>query len=208
MLEFLNKYAKNIFASQNGEEGILIEALSRMKIVKGNAVEVGASNGTFCSNTALLIRDYGWSAKLIETQWALWKECSDAWAHRSDVKCICSHVDQYNVNAFVDASCDVFSSDTDGQDYVIFKGLKAKPKIVIVEIDSSFLPDNHSFNSDGAPGYGPMLALALERGYFLLAHTGNMVFVDNKYRDLFQEIIGDGVSNSGLYFNRSWAPAT
>lgn len=203
MLEFLNKYASNTTYSQNGEEGILIECLKRMKIKTGHAVEIGANNGRWCSNTALLI-DGGWSCKMVEGDFNLWKECSNNWKDNPKVSCQCSMVDKYNINAFVDNKCDVLSIDTDGQDYEIFKALKAKPKIVIVEIDSSILPHDSGFNSAGGAGYKAMVELGIEKGYSLLAHTGNLVFIDKQYKKIFPEITGDPLYNHEKYFNRSW----
>lgn len=206
MLEFLNKYASNITYSQNGEEGILIECLSRLKIKTGHAVEIGANNGIWCSNTALLLKN-GWTGKLVESDFNLWKQCEENWKPYPAVKCQCSHVDKYNINAFVDDKCDVLSIDTDGQDYEIFKALKAKPKIVIVEIDSSIPPDNNGFNADGGAGYRVMVEQGIEKGYFLLCHTGNLVFVDKQYKKLFPEVKGDGLKNAEQYFKTDWLKA-
>lgn len=207
MIEFVNKYAKNYSHSQNGEEGILIEVLSRMGICVGRCVEVGGNDGTFCSNTALLL-ERGWSGSFIESDFGLWQQCRDRWKQRPDVKCICSHVDGQNVNAFVDDSCDVLSVDTDGADYEIFDGLKAKPKIVIVEIDSSIPPDKNEFNSDGGAGYLPMVSLARDKGYFLVAHTGNLVLVDGQFwASCFSDIWAHPLLHAELYFNRSWLKA-
>ena len=206
MLELLNKYAKNITYSQNGEEGILIECLKRMKITTGYAVEIGANNGKWCSNTALLIEN-GWTCKMVEADFNLWKLCADNWKGNDKVTCTCSMVDKYNVNAFVDNTCDVLSIDTDGQDYEIFKALKAKPKIVIVEIDSSIPPNQTGFNSEGGAGYKVMVELGIEKGYTLLCHTGNLVFVDKQYKKLFPEIKGDGLKNSEQYFKTDWLKA-
>lgn len=205
MISFVNEYAENHVYSQNGEEGILEEVLLRIRDPRVDVycVEIGGHDGKFCSNTAHLI-EQGAHGKFIETDWNLWKKCSDNYADNPRVKCICSHVDQYNINAFVDDKCDVLSLDTDGGDYHLFQGMKAKPKIVIVEIDSSFPPESDEVNSDGAGGYGPMVRLGISKGYFLLAHTGNLVFVDDKYRELFPEIVGDGIENAELYFNRGW----
>jgi hypothetical protein len=49
-----------------------------------------------------------------------------------------------------------------------------------------------------------MVKLAIEKGYFLLAHTGNLVFVDKQYRKLFPEVKGDGVKNFHEYFKCDW----
>jgi hypothetical protein len=167
-------------------------------------VEIGGHDGKFCSNTALLI-DSHWNGLFVEADYNLYLQCKANWANNPNVRSQCSRVDERNINAFVDDSCDLLSLDTDGSDYEIFKGLKAKPKIVIIEIDSSYPPEiKYRFNKDGAGTYNNTTALGIEKGYFLLCHTGNLVFVRNEYRELFPEIEGDGLSNSELYFKRDW----
>lgn len=206
MIDFFNKYGANLTFSQNGEEGLLIECLSRIKNVNKVCVEVGANNGHWLSNTALLCKD-GWTGKMVESVHALWKQCTENWKDYPNVTCTNSHVDAYNINAFVNDKCDVLSIDTDGQDYNIFKALKAKPKIVIIEIDSSIYPTENRFNNEGGAGYKPMVELGIEKGYFLLCHTGNLVFVANEFRKLFPEIKGDGIANHEQYFKKDWLKA-
>lgn len=198
-------YAGNVH-SQNGEDGIIAECLKRMKIEIGYSVEVGGNDGLWLSNTRNLL-EKGWSGLFVEADFGLWQQCWDAWKQRPDVRCACSRVDQYNVNAFVDDSCDVLSLDTDGSDYKIFKGLQAAPRIVIVEIDSSIPPDELGFNSDGGAGYREMLDLAYVKNYHLIAHTGNMVFVESRLRHLFPDISADPREDVDLYFNRGWLKA-
>jgi hypothetical protein len=206
MLTFTNKYAKNEKFSQNGEEGILIEVLKRLKIDTGNCVEIGGNDGRWLSNTALLIEN-GWTGKFIEADFDLWQNCVANWKGNDKVRAVCSFVSADNVNAFVDADCDVLSVDTDGKDYEIFKALEAKPKVIIIEIDSSIPPDADRYNKEGGAGYLPMVKLGIEKGYFLLAHTGNQVFVDKQYKKLFPEAKGDGIKNSGEYFKTDWLKA-
>jgi len=203
MQSFVNKYAKNITYSQNGEEGILIEVLSRLGIEKGHCVEIGANDGKYCSNVALLI-EKGWSAKMVEADFNLWTKCCENWKGNNLVKSQCTRVDQYNINAFVNDDCDLLNIDVDGLDYKIVEALKAKPKIVIVEIDSSIPPDKPGFNVEGAAGYRSMVELGLSKGYFLLAHTGNLVFVDAELQELFPEIEGDPLVDTKDYFKTAW----
>lgn len=207
MLDFLNKYRRDYFASQNGEEGILLEVVKRIGLDNGRCVEIGGANGLFCSNTALLIRDHGWRGRFVEAQFELWRQCQDNWKDNPNVRSTCSHVDTHNINTFVDDSTDLLSLDTDGSDYELFCAMRARPKICIVEIDSSFPPDKEGFNSDGGAGYFSMMVAALERGYFLLAHTGNLVLVRDEYRELFPEIEGHPILDSEKYFNRAWLKA-
>lgn len=203
MLSFLHKYASPGRYSQNGETGILNEALRRMGITQGHCVEIGANNGYYCSNTAELI-EQGWTGLFVEADYELYKTCAQNWGFIGGVRAQCSRVDANNINAFVDDRCDVLSLDTDGSDYLIFDGLKARPKIAIVEIDSGLDPAFSSFNSDGAANYFAMALLGISKGYFLLCHTGNMVFVLEQYKSLFPEVEGDPLRDIDLYFNRAW----
>jgi hypothetical protein len=206
MLTFTSKYAGNIRFSQNGEEKLLIEILKRLKIETGVCCEIGGNDGRWLSNTALLIEN-GWTGKFIEADFDLWQNCVANWRGNDKVRAVCSFVSADNVNAFVDADCDVLSVDTDGKDYEIFKALEAKPKVIIIEIDSSIPPDADRYNKEGGAGYLPMVKLGIEKGYFLLAHTGNQVFVDKQYKKLFPEAKGDGIKNSGEYFKTDWLKA-
>jgi hypothetical protein len=203
MLTFYNKYAKDEVYSQNGEEGLLIEVLRRLKIDTGHCVEFGGHNGKYLSNTALLI-DKGWTGHFIEADYDLWELCCKNWARNERVKSTCSMVNPGNIGAFVDEDCDVVSIDVDGIDFQIFQAMEAKPKIVIIEIDSSIPPDADRFNREGGAGYLPMVKLGAEKGYFLLCHTGNLLFVDKQYKKLFPEIKGDGIKNAGDYFRTCW----
>lgn len=203
MITFYNKYGGNVTYSQNGEEKILIECLKRLNLTTGNCVEIGGHDGKYLSNTALLI-DNGWTGKFVEADFDLWQKACSNWQHNKNVKCQCSFVNEENVNAFVNSDCEVLSIDTDGVDYKIFKALTARPKIIIIEIDSSLPPDVTGFNSEGGASYIEMVKLGIEKGYFLLCHTGNLILVDKQYRKLFPEIVGDGVDNAELYFKTDW----
>lgn len=204
MLSFLNKYAKNYKFSQNGEEGCLLEAFVRMKQDRGHCVEIGGADGHFCSNTALLLENVGWSGLFVEADYGLYLKCGENWKHNPRVRSQCCYVDERNINAFVGDDCDLLSLDTDGLDYKIFCGMKARPKIVIVEIDSSLPPDKEVFNADGAAGYWAMTVAALERGYFVLCHTGNLVLVRQEYGHLFPEIDKHPLVDYEYFFNDAW----
>lgn len=205
MLSFLNKYGGNVH-SQNGEDSLVSEIFRRMGITTGHAVEIGGNNGLWLSNTRYLI-EQGWSGLFVEANYDLYLESKANWAHNPKVRSQCSAVSEQNINAFVDERCDLLSLDTDGGDFLMFEALKAKPKIVIVEIDSSIPPDSDERNSDGGVGYKPMVELALSKGYFLLCHTGNLILIDEEWRYLFPEAAEHPLVYSHLYFNRSWLKA-
>ncbi len=204
MLSFYNKYGKDFTYSQNGEEGVLNEILNRIKSVNKLCVEIGANNGIWLSNTAWLIKEKGFTGLMVEADYDLWEQCCKNWAGNERVRSTCSMVNPSNINAFVVDDIDVLSVDVDGIDYQIFQAMEAKPKVVIIEIDSSIPPDEERFNSEGGAGYLPMVKLGLSKGYFLLCHTGNLVLVDKQYKKLFPEIKGDGIKNADEYFKRDW----
>lgn len=203
MLDFLNKYAGNVH-SQNGEDFILRECVKRMGLTTGHCVETGGNDGLWLSNTRLLLES-GWTGLFIEADYNLYLKCKQNWQHNPKVRSQCCYVDERNINAFVDERCDLLSLDTDGSDYKIFQGLQARPKIVIMEIDSSIHPENPGFNSDGAAGYFRGVELGLEKGYFLLGHTGNLVLIREEFKHLFPEVDGaHPLIEWWHYFKRDW----
>jgi hypothetical protein len=184
MIEFAKRYARNSF-SQNGEDGIIAECLKRMCIKEGVSVEFGAPDKFYCSNTQAL---RGWTKffyDLSESDGVIKKEITTE-----------------NVNEL--PICEVLSIDTDGADWYIWKAYTGKPKIVIVEINSSFPPHVSHISLDRGSSYKSMVELGLSKGYFLLCHTGNLIFILNEYKALFPEITGDPLYNSELYFNKNW----
>lgn len=204
MISFFIKYGKNYTYSQNNEEGILEEALKRIDLKTGKCFEAGGHNGKYLSNTAMLI-DQGWSGKFVEFDFDLHVQACENWKHAKDrVKCVCSAIGADNVDAFVDADVDVVSIDVDGQDLSIFRAMSAKPKVVILEVNSGFPPDVEHESPEKGCSYLSAAKAAIEKGYFVLCHTGNIVLVDKKYRKKFPEIEGDGIANSELFFRRDW----
>lgn len=190
MRSFINKYKSAGRYSQNGEEGILKEILKRMKLAKGTAVEFGGGDGFYCSNTAHL-RDKGWTV------------------HMYDIKAVDPYVHQKligpnNVNELPE--CDILSVDVDGNDYGIWKAYNGHPKIVIIEINSSVNPLSNQPVSDKikGTGYKPMVELGLSKGYFLIGHVGNLIFVLNEYKNLFPELTADPIKEVNEYFDYSW----
>lgn len=200
MLEFSNKYGKNIKYSQFGEEGIIEEVLRRIELMTCGythqpvAVEFGGHDGYFCSNTRLLEeRTTNWRVRMydINPQSPLVEK---------------REITPENVNNL--PACQILSIDCDGPDYGIWQAYKGQPDIVIIEINSSISPYTYTPVNDKnyGTGYLPMLVLGLQKGYFLLCHTANCVFVLNKYRELFPECVGDGIGNCELYFNTDHLP--
>jgi hypothetical protein len=187
MVGLVKKYGFN-FYSQNGEDGIIQECINRIGLRKGVAVEFGGADGFFCSNTAAL-RDVGWNVFMYDLQASKYVE------QRT--------ITPENVNEL--PKCDVLSIDIDGNDYAVWREYEGKPAIVVIEINSSYKPGVYIIN-DPAEGttYTPMVELGMSKGYFLLCHTGNLIFIDRKYRELFPEVAKDGLQNPEDYFKTDW----
>jgi len=79
------------------------------------------------------------------------------------------------------------SIDVDGNDYAIWKAYTGKSKVVIIEINSGLPKDKDFFAPENGANYSIMLKLAKSKGYELLAHTGNMIFVQKKYIKKFPD---------------------
>lgn len=206
-LAFHKKYSMDVY-SQNGEDGVIEEILSRLPPVVGLVVEFGAHDGEFCSNSRHLIVDKGWSGLLIEADWGLYNQCAGLYSHLSpqgpEVKQ--AFVTPENVNHLLPPKIDVLSIDVDGIDYHIWAAYKGDAKVVIIEINSS-LPPDFVMEGDKVRGssFWSMLLLGMVKGYFLICHCGNMIFVKNEYRDLFKDVPDClRYSDFPLFFNTSW----
>lgn len=186
MLTFAKKYGKNIF-SQCGEDGILEEVIDRIALIGGVSVEFGAPTREYCSNTFHL-----------PDHWV--KYYFDI--NPSDDAVTKMEITPDNINTL--PACTILSMDTDGEDLRLWQAYKGKPDIVIIEINSSLEPMKDHFSSLTGASYITMLKLGISKGYFLLCHTGNQIYILNKYRGLFPEILGDGIENFKDYFNTSW----
>lgn len=179
MIEFVEKYGYNKY-SQNNEDGIIEECLKRMNIVIGSCCEFGAADGYFCSNTRALI-EKGWMFTMLEAENG-------------------QFVTPENVNELV-PDCDVLSIDIDGNDYAVWKAYDKKPKIVVIEINSSLDPEVDHFSTDLGTNFSKMLELGWSKRYQLLCHTGNMIFIADEYWNLFPELRSN---NPYEFFNKSW----
>jgi hypothetical protein len=186
MLTFAAKYGSNIY-SQFGEDGIINQCLTRMNKLHGTCIEFGGHDGYFCSNTRRLA-ECGWNYLMYDIN-----------PGGLDVQK--KEITPDNVNEL--PPCDLISMDTDGHDYDLWKAYKGKPDIVIIEINSSLPPMVHHSSHEKGASYISMVRLAIEKGYFVLCHTGNVIAVLNKHRKLFPEVVGDGIDNYQDYFNTS-----
>lgn len=200
-VNFYSRYGADIH-SQNGEDGVLDEVFKRLKISKGSCCEFGAADGKYCSNTMNLIAQ-GWKGKMIEADPAWAKALIDN-TIKYGVELYFGNITVQNVNELVPQTLNLLSIDVDNDDYHLWHTYKGIAAVVIIEINSSVAPGVEMFPGTKGSSYTSMVKLGIDKGYFLLAHKGNCIFILNKYRKLFPEIEGDGLSNAEMYFDRSW----
>ena len=194
---FYNQYNKNIH-SQNGEDGIIEELLKRLNINNGWVCEFGAWDGIYLSNTFNLVKKK-FNAVFIE---------GDKDKYKDLLKTVETYPNIIPVNAFIEHNntensldnilktttipidFDILSIDIDSYDYQVWKSLEIyKPKIVIIEINSSVKVNNeihiHTPDKYQGTGFKPTYNLGIEKGYTFILHTGNMFFIRN---DLFDKL--------------------
>tara|TARA_R100000231_G_scaffold46133_1_gene39597 strand:- start:4189 stop:4926 length:738 start_codon:yes stop_codon:yes gene_type:complete len=96
---------------------------------------------------------------------------------------------------------DILNIDTDKFDHEIWSEYTGNPKIVIIEINSSINPESNEKGSD-VSSFSYSLNLARKKGYSLICHTGNMIYVRD---DLLEKLsIPSELINTVSLFNRNW----
>jgi len=193
-----NEYKKNIY-SQNGEDGIVEELLKRLNIGSGWVCEFGAWNGIYLSNTFNLVKNKNFNAVFIEGDKKKYNDLLKTVEKFPNIVPIEAYVDHNDTSNSLDNllkrtdipnDFDILSIDIDSYDYQVWKSLKVyKPKIVIIEINSSVKVDNsvhiHTPSKYQGTGFKPTYDLGLEKGYKFILHTGNMFFIRT---DLFDKL--------------------
>lgn len=166
--------------SQNGERGIIDEVIKRIKPKNKTAVEFGAPTKQYCSNIFHLI-DQGWTCHYYDSD-------------PREEGITQMFITPENINDL--PKCTIWSCDVDGIDYTLFGALKTKPDVIIIEINSSLDPNEPFYSPEKGSSFCGMNALASIKGYFLLCHTGNNIYLLNKHKDKFPD--------ADETFNTSW----
>lgn len=215
---------KNIY-SQNGEDGIIEFILSKIEVKDGWCCEFGAWDGKHLSNTFNLVSNKNYNAVYIEGDDEKFKDLLKTTNEFKSIVPINSWVEIDGLNSLdnilsrtkIPLNFDILSIDIDGLDYLIWESfVKYKPKIVVIEINSAFDPQINFSEDDlrydvmlsrsGGPRSGinfkTCFDLGKSKGYRLFTHTGNLIFIDNYYEDIFTELATE--SNYLDYFFRKW----
>ena len=190
MIDLLD-YRKNVFSFE-GEDGIIEKIFDILKTKNGYFCEFGAWDGIHGSNTRVLL-EKGWKGVYIEAQTERFFECcQNTKQFNNNVICLNNIVsyteeskklDSILKDTFLPSDFDLLSIDIDSCDYQVWDSLsKYKPKLVIIEIDSSHKDDIESIyesQKNTTTSFMSMNNLASKKGYKLLCSTGNMFFIRN-----------------------------
>ncbi|SDV47054.1 class I SAM-dependent methyltransferase [Chitinasiproducens palmae] len=190
----LSRLAQSLYA-QGTEEGILARLMERIAPTHRFCVDIGASDGLRNSNTALLLREQGWGGVLVEASDYRFGKLVDHYAGAEHVRLHHDRVqpdtiDRLLADAGVPEAFDLLSIDVDGNDYWLWRGLRAfAPRIVVIEYNPYYAPPerwvmcfNPAHEWDGSTYYGASLAslvrLGKSKGYELVCcdDMGNNAF--------------------------------
>ena len=201
--------------SQNGEDGVLAEILRRLNIEKGQFVEFGAWDGKFLSNTYSLLCK-GWGGVYIESDIERFRDLEKTrqkFPSQLEIfNCFVNFAGENTLDEILSKSktvidFDVLSIDVDTYDWHIWESLKCyKPLLVVVEINSSVPPgvlQIHQPPSVIGSSFSSMLNLAKNKGYTLICHTGNMIFVRQEILSQLQ-LSQQEIDYPELLFDYSW----
>jgi hypothetical protein len=177
--------------SRENEDEVIQELLADLPECSKVCVDIGAKM-LENSNTANLIINHGWRGILIEAGMKCWRQlCDDMIGFPVCV----SHarVTVANVNFLVPEKFDVLSIDIDGNDYWIWKTLKAEPPIVIIEYNPNrkigvmkydkmheWKRFKQRFGDQAYYRFGAsmndMIKLGVAKGYRVHSHNDNNIF--------------------------------
>lgn len=196
-------YARNNY-SQWGEDGIIEKIFNITGTTSKVAIEFGANDGFFFSNTAYLWSTQGWKGILIEGN----KNDFPKLVHNTQ-SFNCIPISEYvgiethsNLEAIlkkynITDQIDLLSIDIDGNDYYVFDSLTTlHPRVIIVEHNPT-LPatldlyqpyDAASTNNGFGSSVAALTRIAEKKGYKLICVTDtNCFFVQKELFHLFDE---------------------
>jgi len=194
---YLLAYRRNVF-SQNGEDGVLMKIFSML--AKSNshwAVEFGAWDGLFSSNTANFIKNHGWSGVYIEPDNGRFKNLLKNHTDNPKVHCIQEFISIEGKNRLdkilkgvkeLPHDFDLLSIDVDSCDYYIWNSLMDyRPKVVIIEFNPTIPLDYDyvqppDFSVHDESNLGILVKLGKKKGYELVSCVeNNAIFLRKEF---------------------------
>lgn len=217
----LNSYRKNVF-SQNGEDGVILFLLKKLKLLNKNndlwCCEFGAWDGIHGSNTFNLVKNFNYKAVYIEGDKNKYQDLLNTSKKFKKIipfnkfvnykKNSPNSLDKILKKTKISKDFDILSIDIDSFDLAVWRSLKKyRPKVVIIEINSGLLPGIKQIHGNGKIGnsFTSTLEYAQKNNYQLVCHTGNCIFIDKKYSKKLR-IQKKFLNNKkvDLLFDRSW----
>jgi len=192
-------FAGNI-NSQTGEDGIIQKIFSIIPPRPKWAVEFGAWDGKYLSNTCCLVEREDFRAVFIEADRARFLELNKIYDNNDNVCCINGFVgfhENDNLDSIlrpidIPTNFAILSIDIDGNDYHVWKAInRLKPMVVCIEYNPSIATGVRFVQPmDPAINWGSSISsiteLGKEKGYELVAITLlNAIFVKTEYYSLF-----------------------
>jgi hypothetical protein len=186
-----SKFFGNVY-SQNGEDGVIEEILSRIGWSNLSlwVAEFGAWDGQHLSNTFSLVetRDFnsvyieGDSEKFIDLVLTAkrFPRIVPIEAMISSRSGQANSLDNLLAKTEIPSDFDILSIDIDSYDLDIWESLSNyQPKIVVIEINSGIMPGILSRHNKIYEGnsFSSTLQVANKKNYSLVCHTGNCIFV-------------------------------
>jgi hypothetical protein len=191
-------FSRNVH-SQNGEDGILEEIFKRLNSVlpPNNlriCVEFGAWDGIHLSNVFNFVENHDWNAVLIEGVQKRYIDLERLASKNSKITPVNKFVSRWNTEennlgeilrqCSVPRNFQLLSIDIDSYDLDVWEGLvDFSPSVVVIEINSSYAPGilkRHN-NLTSGNSFTSTLEVAKQKGYILVAHTGNCIFVKDEF---------------------------
>lgn len=189
----MNRFAYNI-ASQNGEDGVLDEIYRRLEERLGSlrgtyAFECGAWDGKHLSNTWLLTKTRDVKVIAVERDPQRFGDLRSTAEENPNIVPVHAELSptEDSIGKILDArvpqgsTISLLSIDIDGLDYDVWKMYRPPPDrapmIAVIEVDSGIPPWKASEDRARGASLMEMRALGAEKGYVLVAHTGNAIFV-------------------------------
>jgi hypothetical protein len=211
MESYFLQFSKNIH-SQCGEDGIIEKLFELLSINDGVVVEFGAMDGIELSNTYNLWKTKKFKSVLIEKFENHTETLQRFEIEMDNVNC---HICEVSPNKNDENSLDnilrrskfeinddnlcLISIDVDSCDYQIFESLSDfKPKIVIIETNTNYNYNEEYITTNNGCSLFSVNELANKKGYTLVCHTGNAIFVRN---DLFDLLPKNDYTIKNLYCN-------
>jgi len=216
-----DKYKKRIY-SQLGEEGILEFLLNKTNnnLLKNlNIIEFGAWDGIHLSNTFYFVEKYNANAIFIEKDRKKFLDLTKTSKKFPKIIAVNCEVSSNIKSKFsldnilkkhykFKSDIDILSIDIDSFDLAIWKSLKKfSPKIVVIEINSEMGQYKKIIHSPKNRWHGnsfaSTVAVAQKKGYVLVSHIGNCIFVR---KDLIKLLKFNKkfIRNPRLLYNDYW----